>query len=156
MFAASFNTELGKGFVFWEPGGLITRIILPGDNLPEENGAATELPGGHPVLAVLEAYFQGRKVLFDFPCRLEGTPFQQKVWKVLTEIPYGQTRTYKETAETAGFPRAARAVGTACAVNKLPILIPCHRVVRTGGSIGGYGGGVKLKKYLLELEGVKF
>ncbi len=156
MFFAPFHTGLGKGFVFWAPDGLITRLVLPGDNLPPESRAATECPGGHPVLAALEAYFQGRKVLFDFACRQEGTPFQQRVWQVLTEIPYGQTRTYKETAESAGFPRAARAVGTACAANKLPILVPCHRVVRTGGGLGGFGGGVKLKRYLLELEGIKF
>jgi len=156
MFTATFNTGMGKGFVFWTADGLITRIILPGENPPLESGAVRESPGGHPILAVLEAYFQGHEVLFNFPCRLEGTAFQQKIWKALTAIPYGRTSTYQETAEAAGFPRAARAVGAACAANKLPILFPCHRVLRTGGGLGGYSGGVKLKRYLLELEGVKF
>jgi len=86
---------------------------------------------------------------------LEGTVFQKKVWRVLADIQYGKVLTYKEVAKKIGFPGASRAAGSACGKNELPILIPCHRVISSDGSLGGFSGGLRLKRYLLELEGVK-
>lgn len=100
----------------------------------------------------LREYFNGVRREFDFPVKPEGTPFELKVWKELQRIPFGQTRTYGEIAKRVGKPNAARAVGQANNKNPIPIAIPCHRVVANGG-IGGYGGGVELKRHLLELEG---
>ena len=150
-------TGFGKGFVFWDEDGFLRRIILPGQRGITQSEVAAEArqcSGAHPFLAALEAYLQGRCRNLTFPYRVEGTDFQQRVWRALTEIPYGQTRTYKEMAVAAGSPGAVRAVGQACGANPLPLLIPCHRVVASGG-LGGFGGGEPLKKYLLRLEGVK-
>jgi len=83
-----------------------------------------------------------------------GTPFQQKVWKVLQTIPYGETRTYKWVAQKIGKPKAVRAVGQACGANPLPLIIPCHRVVASGNKLGGFSGGLRLKKKLLRREGI--
>lgn len=81
-----------------------------------------------------------------------GTPFQQRVWREIAKIPNGETRTYKEIAITIGSPHSCRAVGQACKKNPAPIYIPCHRVIRTDGSIGGYSRGKKLKQHLLDME----
>lgn len=81
-----------------------------------------------------------------------GTNFQQSVWSALREIPYGQTRSYKQIAEIVGRPKAVRAVGKANGANPLPILVPCHRVIGANGSLTGFGGGLAAKSYLLELE----
>ena len=90
--------------------------------------------------------------------KLEGTEFQIKVWKEISKIPYGETRTYKELAEAIGRPNSSRAVANACGKNPYPPTIPCHRVVRSDGKIGGYSGvgGKKKKAMLLKLENVKF
>ena len=86
--------------------------------------------------------------------KLNGTKFQVKVWKELLKIPSGETRTYKEIAMIAGSPKAIRAAGSANAKNPIPIVIPCHRVLGSGGQLGGYGGGLNRKNFLLNLEGV--
>lgn len=88
---------------------------------------------------------------FRPPLDLRGTPFQRRVWQTLRKLPPGQTETYGELAERAGFPRSARAVGTAMRKNPIPLLVPCHRVVASGG-LGGYGGNPELKRQLLALE----
>ncbi len=101
----------------------------------------------------LEAYFERRLRSFSIPVAAPGTPFQALVWNALTEIPYGETRTYGEVARAIGSPNASRAVGTANGVNRIAIVVPCHRVVNADGSLGGYGGGLERKRTLLELEG---
>lgn len=109
-----------------------------------------------PVLALaaqqLEEYFHGLRRDFTIPLKANGTQFQQQVWQALTHIPYGMTHTYKELAETIGKPKASRAVGSACNRNPLPIVIPCHRVIGSGGSLIGYAGGLELKSMLLKME----
>ncbi len=89
--------------------------------------------------------------------KLKGTEFQIKVWKELSKIPKGEVRTYKQIAKSIGKPKSSRAVANACAKNPYPIVIPCHRVIRSDGTVGGYSGegGVKLKKELLKKEGVR-
>jgi methylated-DNA-[protein]-cysteine S-methyltransferase len=100
----------------------------------------------------LDEYFAGERRDFDLPLAPEGTPFQQRVWSALGEIPYGETRTYGEIAEQIGRPRAARAVGLANGRNPISIIVPCHRVIGSDRSLTGYGAGVERKRQLLELE----
>ncbi|MHB8680850.1 MAG: methylated-DNA--[protein]-cysteine S-methyltransferase [Acidimicrobiales bacterium] len=133
------------------PGTLATRddAIRVGTGatarLPEALGAAVDQLG---------EYFAGKRTSFDLPLVLEGTPFQCAVWRELGEIPYGKTISYAELAALVGRPTAFRAVGQANGRNPIPIVLPCHRVVASGGRIGGYGGGLSLKRRLLALEGV--
>lgn len=103
----------------------------------------------------LSAYFRGERQNFDLPLKSQGTDFQEKVWKVLQTIPYGQTRSYKQVAEAIGNEKASRAVGGANNKNPLPILVPCHRVVGSNGAMVGYGLGLPVKKQLLALEGIE-
>ena len=102
----------------------------------------------------LEEYFAGRRTAFSVPLSMHGSPFQMAVWAALCAIPYGKTRSYGELARRIGRPGACRAVGMANHVNPLPILVPCHRVLGADGRLTGYAGGLDVKKYLLELEGV--
>lgn len=106
---------------------------------------------------LLEQYFAGQPVSFDkVPLDLEGTPFQRSVWTGLSRIPYGETRTYKQLAEAIGSPSAVRAVGAANGRNPLPVILPCHRVVGSNGTLTGYAGGLQMKKKLLALEGITY
>jgi AraC family transcriptional regulator of adaptative response/methylated-DNA-[protein]-cysteine methyltransferase len=114
------------------------------------------VPGAHPILEKLEdelvAYFAGRRHDFTVPLVFPGTEFQRKVWQALLTIPYGETRSYDDVARLVGSPAACRAVGTANGMNRIAIVIPCHRVVNKSGALGGYGGGLWRKQRLLEIE----
>ena len=102
----------------------------------------------------LDRYFEGRLQEFDLPLDWQlSHGFYRKVLRATARIPYGQTRSYMQMAKRAGSPRAVRATGSALGSNPLPIIVPCHRVLRTGGALGGYGGGIEMKQTLLELEG---
>ncbi len=101
----------------------------------------------------LDRYFNDRATAFNEPLDLIGTPFELSVFHAMQRIPFGKTLSYHELAVAIGKPKAARAVGLACGKNPVPIIVPCHRVKRADGSIGGYTGGVWIKKALLELEG---
>lgn len=100
----------------------------------------------------LDSYFAGKLKVFDLPLFYQGTPFQMKVWRYLQTIPYGKIVSYQEVAEAIGHPKSARAVGTACKRNPIPIIIPCHRVIKSNGEIGEYSGGKGQKQKLLGLE----
>jgi methylated-DNA-[protein]-cysteine S-methyltransferase len=103
----------------------------------------------------LDEYFAGRRHDFSTPLDWSlSTGFRQRVLKAIAAIPFGEVRTYKEMAKAAGNPAAVRAAGSACGSNPIPLVVPCHRVLRTGGGLGGYGGGLDLKRRLLTLEGV--
>lgn len=102
--------------------------------------------------AQLEEYFQGRRDRFDLPFELRGTDFQKRVWSELANIPYGETWSYRELAAKVGSPGAVRAVGSANGRNPVSIFIPCHRVIRSTGELGGYAGGLDRKSFLLDLE----
>lgn len=112
--------------------------------------------GNHPHIKELEKqlaeYFNKKREAFDVPLDLIGTDFQIKVWKELLIIPFGSTRTYKEQAIAVGDFKAIRAVATANGANRIPIVIPCHRVIGSDGSLTGFGGGLWRKKFLLALE----
>jgi methylated-DNA-[protein]-cysteine S-methyltransferase len=109
-----------------------------------------------PYVREMEQYFAGKRREFSFPLDLRGTDFQRRCWQTLLEIPYGETRTYAAIARAVGQPRGFRAVGMANHDNPVAIVVPCHRVIASDGSLGGYGGGLPAKRWLLELEGVKF
>lgn len=101
----------------------------------------------------LGEYFAGKRISFEVPVARGGTIFQEAVWKELSCIPFGQTRTYGQVAEAIGHPGEAVEVGSACAANPVLLVVPCHRVVGSDGSLKGYAGGVRLKESLLEFEG---
>lgn len=118
---------------------------------PEPGWIADEGPLRTP-LDEFEAYFAGEPVEFKSPVRLEGTAFQRSVWEALLTIPYGSTASYGEIAQSIGRPKAARAVGAANGANRLPVIVPCHRVLGSDRSLTGFGGGLEAKETLLRLE----
>jgi methylated-DNA-[protein]-cysteine S-methyltransferase len=125
-------------------------VLFDGDRVRKE--------GSSPVLdeaaRQLEAYFGGELVTFELPLELQGSEFQRRCWLALASIPYGQTVSYGEQARRLGLgPDAARAVGAANGRNPLPIVLPCHRVIGANGSLTGFGGGLHVKRFLLEHEG---
>lgn len=133
----------------------LTHVCLPGSTTLR--GTRGDVPPPLRMAASqLEDYFSGGRRSFDLPVAPQGTAFQLAVWKALDDIPYGETITYRELALRVGRPHAFRAVGQANGANPLPIVYPCHRVVATGGRLGGYGGGLDMKRRLLALEGSPF
>ncbi|MFH0960868.1 MAG: methylated-DNA--[protein]-cysteine S-methyltransferase [Pseudomonadota bacterium] len=122
-----------------------------------ERPEAPQRPSSHPILEAcaseLDDYFSSRSLSFATPLHFtRGTPFQVQVWNELLKIPAGETRSYSQIAQNIGHPKATRAVGSANGKNPIPILVPCHRVINSNGSLGGYSSGVKIKKALLNLE----
>lgn len=127
---------------------LLLRRHYRGLHLIEPGAAPTTLRGS------IEAYFSGDLSALDgIPCATGGTPFQQRVWTALRDIPAGQTTTYGQLAERLGLPLAARAVGLANGANPVGVVLPCHRVIGKDGSLTGYGGGLERKRWLLSHEG---
>ena len=117
-----------------------------------QQGAEGPTPLLEEAARQLEEYFVGQRKVFSLPLAPKGTEFQLRVWQALLQIPYGETRSYGELAAMVGNPKACRAVGGANHRNPLSILIPCHRVVGTKGSLTGYAGGLAIKEFLLKLE----
>ena len=113
----------------------------------------TRVPLHDEVERQLAAYFDGQLREFSLPLETPGTPFQQSVWRALCDIPYGTTCSYGQLAERIGSPGAQRAVGAANGANRVAIVVPCHRVIESGGGLRGYGGGLERKQFLLQLEG---
>ncbi len=145
----SFDTPFGTFTVLEEQGRLTA--LMYGNTAPKDaNPCRTPLLG--EAEEQLMTYFAGRLQNFELPIALQGTPFQQKCWSALMQIPYGETRTYAQQANMIGSPKAARAVGMANHRNPLPIIVPCHRVVGANGKLTGYTGGLWLKQQLLLLE----
>jgi methylated-DNA-[protein]-cysteine S-methyltransferase len=104
----------------------------------------------------LDLYFEGKLTEFELPLDWQlSRDFRRRALRAIDRIPYGKTRSYTEIARSAGNERAVRAAGTACGANPIPIVVPCHRVLRTSGALGGYGGGLPMKEALLELEGIR-
>jgi methylated-DNA-[protein]-cysteine S-methyltransferase len=143
----------------------ITHITLPDSSRqpaqrhaqglsPETSEGASTPAAVAAAVTQLAEYFAGDRTEFDLSLELEGTAFQKDVWLALGEIPYGKTVSYAELAGMVGRPTAFRAVGQANGANPIPIVLPCHRVLASGGGIGGYGGGLPMKRQLLAIEGV--
>ncbi len=148
------DSPVGK-LLLVDNDGQLDRVHFDADE------ASSALPGeqrrGSPLLREtkkqLAAYFDGRLKRFELPLAPMGTPFQQRVWQALCEIPYGETISYAELARMVESPRGFRAVGSANGSNPIALIIPCHRVIATGGGLGGYAGGLDRKRWLLALEG---
>lgn len=135
----------------------VTAVHFPGTSAPADGSWGEALDtSSHPVLTAaaeqLTAFLDGERTDFDLPLRPQGTDFQRQAWAALLEIPFGQTRSYREQAEAIGRPTAVRAVGAANGRNPIPVVIPCHRVVGSSGLLTGYAGGTELKARLLALE----
>jgi methylated-DNA-[protein]-cysteine S-methyltransferase len=143
------TTPIGPLAVARNAGGAITEIRFFGSVEPswQRDDAAFD-----DAALQLREYFEGRRRRFDLPLAPAGTPFQLEVWSQLSLIPYGETRSYLDVANAIGRPSACRAVGAANGANPLPIVVPCHRVIGTNGSLTGFGGGLDLKRQLLGME----
>jgi methylated-DNA-[protein]-cysteine S-methyltransferase len=157
------DTELGVfGLASSEQG--LRALYLP-DGSPSHEAAFQRTfrqddlrpDDGHNAVAErqLREYLAGERRVFELPLDPVGTPFQRQVWEALWEIPYGEVTTYGEIARRIGNPKSVRAVGAANGANPIAVILPCHRVIGSDGSLTGYGGGLPLKRKLLELEGVR-
>ncbi len=149
----TISTPIGRLLLAGDEAGL--RHISFQDGLhplrPSEEWRRVREPLAEPI-AQLEEYFAGKRRRFDLAIAPEGTPFQREVWSALTKIPYGRTVSYGELASRLGRENASRAVGAANGSNPIPIVIPCHRVLGANGSLTGFGGGLDIKRRLLDLE----
>jgi len=147
METALIETPLGIATIMGDENGISVISVA-------EEGVISECISTvlQEAVSQLQDYFEGKRIDFDFTLNPKGTEFQQKVWKSLLDIPYGKTRTYLEQSKILGDVKAIRAVASANGKNPLWIVIPCHRVIGTDGSLTGYAGGLWRKKWLLEHE----
>lgn len=122
------------------------RLAFPAGNATRDDAELA------PYLASLQRHLAGDQPHLNLPLDVRGTPFQHRVWAALLDIPYGETRSYKQVAEAVGAPAAVRAVARSCATNPVAVIVPCHRVIGTDGKLHGYAGGLHRKKWLLDLE----
>lgn len=157
----SYSSPVGGLFVASGPGGITALTIgeEEGDFLAGfTNGPAPSPAQGRfsALFRLFDEYFKGAPVVFSVPLDPSGTAFDRRVWGALSAIPWGSHKSYGELASVIGKPGAARAVGGACGRNPIPLIIPCHRVLQSGGLIGGYSGGAGVKERLLAIEGVPF
>ena len=150
MFVKSYNTKIGKVTIV-EKEGYITNIYFNLDKLPKE-AIEKETDLIKETILQINLYLVGKIEYINVPIKLEGTEFQKLVWNELKKVPYGTTCTYKDIAAKIGNYKACRAVGNANNKNKIPIIIPCHRVIGTNGKLVGYAGGLDIKEKLLSIE----
>ena len=140
----------GVDIVITDNGSAITGLFF--DRKRAAGLKKAETPLIQKAVAQVKEYFAGKRKQFKLPLDMRGTEFQRAVWQALQNIPYGETRSYKEIAASIGRPKAVRAVGMANNRNPISIIVPCHRVIGHDGKLVGYGGGLPLKQHLLELE----
>lgn len=162
VYCTSFDSKIGLIYVASTDTGAC-KISVPKQNRREffgwlrdnfdDNEVVDNKSRNKEVIDQLNRYFNGKLAKFTAPLDFIGTPFQVRVWKELTKIPYGSTISYKQLAKRLGTSKGIQAVGRANAANPLPILVPCHRVIGTDGSLVGYSSGIKTKEFLLKLEG---
>jgi O-6-methylguanine DNA methyltransferase len=160
IFVGSFKLSLGTFYLAGTKDHLI-RLVLPGESFQRLKTWITKKINPIKIIETpeflygyayeIQQYLNRQRKSFDSPLFLLGTSFQQKVWKEIQKIPYGQTRTYQDIAQRIRHPLACRAVGLAASENPLPIFIPCHRVISKKG-LAGFSSGIKMKKWLLALE----
>lgn len=143
-----YDTPIGK-ILIEDDGFSITRLTLAEEN---EKSSDNESELARKAYVQLCEYFDKQRKAFDLPLNPKGTAFQKSVWSALCQIPYGQTCSYEHIAKQIGSPKACRAVGSANNKNPILIVIPCHRVIGKNGSLTGYGAGLPVKQFLLELE----
>jgi methylated-DNA-[protein]-cysteine S-methyltransferase len=145
------TSEVGQFLIVESQKAIVEVFMEPEGNLTYD-GVLRETPLIDTTWQQLQEYFLGQRKDFTIPLAPRGTPFQLSVWKALLDIPYGETRSYKEIAMAIGNPKAVRAVGMANHRNPISFIIPCHRVIGANGALVGYGGGIDLKKRLLDME----
>lgn len=135
--------------------GVVEELFFPTSERPLSTEAEQKYDEESlkPAIIQLNEYFEGKRQNFDLELSPCGTPFQRSVWQELQKIPYGQTVSYSFIAQKIGNPKGSRAVGMANNKNPIPIIIPCHRVIGKNGTLTGFGGGLDIKRYLLDLEG---
>ena len=148
VYQFSYETKLGSVTIVEEDGALLAITTHR-----TYEGIKQETPLIKEAYSQLSEYLLGERKRFDLPLKPQGTVFQQQVWKALCDIPYGETRSYKQIAEAIGNPKAVRAVGMANNRNPLLIVVPCHRVIGADGKLVGYAAGIEKKEFLLKLEG---
>lgn len=148
-----FDSPIGT-LKLWSDGRGLHAIEFEGRHTDDAGTGAREDALLRRCRQQLLEYFRGERRHFDLPLAAPGTAFQLEVWRALREIPYGEVRSYRDLARSIGRPRAVRAVGAANGRNPLPIVVPCHRVIGSDGSLTGFAGGLVLKRRLLDLEGV--
>lgn len=148
------DSPVGPLLLTWERDALTRLVFIDDARGSDRIGAGWRPDDGRLEAAVrqLEEYFAGTRTAFDLPLAPAGTPFQQRVWRALLGIGFGETVSYGEVAARIGHPGAARAVGHANGRNPIGIVIPCHRVIAAGGALGGYSAGLERKRFLLNLE----
>lgn len=146
-----YNTKIGE-IAIEENGVAITRLYFANKDLEKEVEIKEETWLMRKAIKEIKEYLEGKRNSFDLPLEPEGTEFQKKVWNVLKEIPYGETRSYGEIAKLIGNEKASRAVGMANNKNPIMIMIPCHRVIGVNGKLVGYAGGLDVKEKLLNME----
>ena len=149
VYQFTYETILGS-VTFVEEDGALLAITTH----RSYEGICQETPLVKEACRQLSEYLKGERKTFDLPLNPKGTNFQKCVWRALCDIPYGETRTYKQIAEAIGNPKAVRAVGMANNRNPITIIVPCHRVIGANGKLVGYGGGLEMKEFLLRLEKV--
>ncbi len=162
VYCTSFESKIGLIYVASTEKG-VCKVSVPRQNRKDffrwlhenfdNNDVVDNKSRNREVIDQLNRYFNGKLAKFTVPVDLIGTPFQIRVWKELTKIPYGTTISYKQLAKRLGTGRGFQAIGRANAANPLPIIVPCHRVLGTDGSLVGYSSGIKTKEFLLKLEG---
>lgn len=150
IYSYKYNTDIGTITLSESNGSILelsfNDLISPDDYIIQETTLL------HNASIQLNEYFSGQRKKFSLPLNPIGTPFQKKVWEALLSIPYGETRSYKDIAILIDNPKASRAVGMANNKNPISIFIPCHRVIGSNGKLVGYGGGLNIKRSLLDLE----
>ncbi len=145
---AIYDSKIGPIYLGYEDDSIIC-IKTVAANQPDLGQKNTLTDSA---FAEIKEYLSGRRQSFSFKYQLKGTPFQQRVWQALLDIPYGQTRSYKQIAEAIDQPKACRAVGMANNKNPLLLKVPCHRVIGSNGKLVGYAAGMDIKEYLLKME----
>ena len=162
VYCTSFDSKIGLIYVGSTEKG-VCKICVPRETKKDflkwlrdnfdDNEVADNKSRNKEVIDQMSRYFNGKLAKFTVSVDMIGTPFQMRVWKDLLRIPYGTTITYKQLAKRIGTSRGFQAVGRANAANPMPIIVPCHRVIGTDGSLVGYSSGIKTKEFLLKLEG---
>jgi methylated-DNA-[protein]-cysteine S-methyltransferase len=148
MYATTYNSPFGLILISASENGIFSVSFVKDFNNHDSNSKLTAT-----CMKQLDEYFSGKRKIFDLPLDAQGTSFQQQVWTVLQQIPYGKIVSYLDIAKLLGDPGKIRAVGNANGKNPIAIIVPCHRVIGSDGSLTGYAGGLDKKRRLLQLEG---
>jgi len=150
----SMQTLIGDVFLLANANALIAVDLRQRQDARYDHAIEQSTPVLEAVAQQLHEYFDGQRQVFDVPLEFDGTAFQQQAWRALLDVPFGETRSYSEQAQAISNPKAVRAIGLANSRNPIAIIVPCHRVIGKSGQLTGYAGGLELKRFLLQHEGL--